>query len=168
MSRTIRIYNKSPIEGGPGFKGWVRTEVRKEILNDQKKSYNKSFRPNCEEDLGYPYLSFVPWITYHPYDSNLCCSHCKMCKDPTISKKRRLAYKRDLEYRKWQDGGLFKGLDNSSYEKYWKEDYYHDLISDFLEERDLVEGKEEWDEIYERWLEYQDSLNPDWDDCWGD
>jgi hypothetical protein len=139
MSRTYRIYNKSPIEGGPGFKGWVRTEIRKEMLESEKKNYLKSFRPNVEQDSGYPYLSFVPWITYHPYDSNLCCGHCKSCKDKTISKKRRLAYKEDLEYRKWQDGGQIKGL-ITSYDKQY-EDW--DMIESFLEERDKEDGKEE-------------------------
>jgi hypothetical protein len=48
-----------------------------------KRAYNK---PNHIKDF------------YHPW-KQFCCGNCKMCKDSTVSKKRRLAYKEDLRYR---------------------------------------------------------------------
>ena len=112
MSRTKRIYNKKPIEGGPGFKGWITTEVKQEILQSEKRWYNKSMRP---EDGENPFISMTPWMTYHPY-RQVCCGHCKHCKDPTISKRRRLANKRDLYYfKKMAIGSIWLGDRNLYY-----------------------------------------------------
>ena len=92
MSKTRRIYNKRPIEGGPGFKGWISTEIKNEILKSEKKWYNKSMRPEEGED---PFISMTPWMTYHPY-RQVCCGHCLSCKDHAKSKRRRLVYKEEF------------------------------------------------------------------------
>lgn len=39
-----------------------------------------------------PNLAFDWWERYR----QVCCGNCRMCKDPTLGKKRRLAYKYDL------------------------------------------------------------------------
>jgi hypothetical protein len=129
LSRTRRIYNKKPIEGGPGFKGWITTEVKQEILQSEKRWYNKSMRP---EDGENPFISMTPWITYHPYDSNLCCGHCKSCKDHMKSKRRRLAYKEELRY--------ISRMELDTYYFMWNwglEDVQEGLFGDYLAERAL-------------------------------
>lgn len=94
MTRTRRIYNRRPIEGGPGFKGWMRTEIREEILKkNPSKFYNESIRP--EDDIEF---SQCPWVTYHPY-RQLCCGHCKRCKDHEKNKRERMSRKAELRNR---------------------------------------------------------------------
>ena len=119
MSRTRRIYNKKPIEGGPGFKGWITTETgdpsikhHKYILKSEIFSSEKRKDMIKEDSLdSSPFFS-----SYHPYDSNLCFGHCKSCKDPTISKRRRLANKRDLYYfKKIAIGSIWLGDRNLYY-----------------------------------------------------
>lgn len=77
MSRTRRIYNNSPIYGGPGYKG---------IVVSRKGYY--------EDD------SF--WTTYHPY-KQLCTGHCPSCKrwqeQRAIERKQREKRYAELEIR---------------------------------------------------------------------
>jgi hypothetical protein len=132
MTRTFRKYNRAPLVGGPGFKGWFRTEIRKEILESEKKYYNKSLRPEQNEN---PIISYTPWVAYHPYKW-LCMGKCPMCCDPQRSTKhRRLINKRDLRQ-------TIK-LENSSSEPNW------DLIT-----RDPLDG------FVDIWYDYLDWLNP--------
>jgi len=128
LSRTRRIYNKRPIEGGPGFKGWITTEVKQEILQSEKRWYNKSMRP---EDGENPFISMTPWITYHPY-RQVCCGHCKYCKDRMKSKRRRLAYKKELRFVSWMESDTYYFMWN-----WGLEDVRAGLFGDYLAERVL-------------------------------
>lgn len=104
MTRTRRIYNKKPIEGGPGFKGWMTSEIRKEILNENpSKFYNESLRPGDD----YNGISRCLWVTYHPY-AQLCCGNCLRCKDRRLRSRRRQTWKSEerslaQEYFDWSD-----------------------------------------------------------------
>jgi len=62
LTRTKRAYNKRPIYGGPGFKGWIASQKIK------------------NEDLRDPDAYALPyWIGYDPY-RQLCMGHCPSCK----------------------------------------------------------------------------------------
>jgi len=135
LTRTRRIYNKKPIEGGPGFKGWITTETgdssvkyHKYLLKSEIFSLEKRKDITKEDSFcSSPFFS-----SYHPYDSNLCFGHCKSCKDPTKSKRRRLVDKRYLKY--------VTDRESDSYYFMWDWDYkdiLEGLFGEYLEERAL-------------------------------
>jgi hypothetical protein len=128
LTRTRRIYNKRPIEGGPGFKGWITTEIKDEMLKSEKKWYNKSMRPEEGED---PFISRTPWMTYHPY-RQVCCGNCPSCKDRMKSKRRRLAYKEELRRVSWMESDTYYFMWSWGYR-----DVQEGLFGEFLAERAL-------------------------------
>jgi hypothetical protein len=99
LTRTRRIYNNRPIEGGPGFKGWITTEtgdpsIKRHMYLSKSEIFSLEKRKDIKKEDSYcspPFFS-----SYHPHDSNLCFGHCKSHKDPMKSKRRRLAYKEEF------------------------------------------------------------------------
>jgi len=72
---------------------------------------------------------------YHPWHQ-FCCGHCPSCRDPAISKRRRLAYKQDLRQAIKLEKLPLPDLET------------HDPMA----------------QIFDMWCTYVDSLqpNPDW------
>jgi hypothetical protein len=127
MTRTRRIFNKKPLEGGPGFRGWFVTEVRKEILEDEKKLYNKSLRP--DDDIGF---SKVRWVSYHPY-RQLCMGNCPYCSRG----KQKIFWQRDSRYKRFAQ----LEIENSGSEDINWDEITKDPLSSIV---DLWKDYEEW------------------------
>lgn len=92
MSHTIRAYNKAPILGGPGLKGWVTSNPGdQDVL---KVAYDYVYRPH-----GY-----------------LCMGRCPRCKDWRLGSRRRQAWKAEVRQRMitdryWADLEGFEYID---------------------------------------------------------
>lgn len=74
MSHTIRAYNKKPLNGGPGYCGWI-TSNKITTLGEW---------PNVREV-----------VLYHPH-AQWCMGNCPHCKDAAFAKKRRIRYQDDM------------------------------------------------------------------------
>ena len=72
LTRTRRAYNKAPIEGGPGYKGWI------------KSVYDPTDRYMV---LGYGLVCYHPWTQF----KNLHCIRCRSqrVRDRAKELKRR-------------------------------------------------------------------------------
>ena len=82
MTHTLRKYNKSPIIGGPGFCGWIRS--------------NKLTGRDISA-CGWPwYDNFGPWIGYHPWRQY---SRMRGWKDYRLDVRRRQNKNREVKQR---------------------------------------------------------------------
>ena len=70
MSHTRRIYNRGPVLGGPGLRGWVMSN-----LDDPR-----------VVDIAEANYVFSRYRTY-------CMGHCHHCRDWRLRSRRRAAWK---------------------------------------------------------------------------
>ena len=109
-------------------------------LKGVAKSWAKQNRHLSKEER-YKYVDFV----FLPNYGYWCMGKCPWCKDHMKGKRRRLAYKQDLRERIIWERNLW--------------------VYENCEEDDLGLSPEFYHIIYDKWSDYQDSLNPYyWDD----
>lgn len=78
MSKTKRVYNKDP--------------NKHHLYASQRNIIATQPTPGRTHDFEEPETAYC----YHPY-KQLCMGSCKLCKDPTVSKRRRLEYHKRLD-----------------------------------------------------------------------
>ena len=98
MSRTKRIYNRHPILGGPGLRGWLTSKDKSiRTLSLAGKTYQWAV---ADEDIGHDYV-------YRPYGT-YCMGNCSTCKRLKAKRyqERRQSWKaecREAEKREFED-----------------------------------------------------------------
>lgn len=119
MSRTFRIYNKRPIIGGRGFKGWISSQkLKAEDLIDP-----------LANDLLWP-----TWIGYHPYAA---WGRMRGWKDWRVRVRRRQEWKREEARLKLWEDDTYYFLWNWGWRDVEEGLFGEFLAEKFLEDRNL-------------------------------
>jgi len=136
LTRTFRAYNKNPIIGGPGFKGWIRS---------QKLTWQ-----DVQGPVQYEWQRMIgPYIGYDPYRQ---WGRMRFWKDWRLDSRRRQARKYEVqrEFKEFAPHGLFFG--DSPYD-FTDRDEVYSLLRDPLE--DLVDVWYDYEDFIDRAGKYE-------------